>query len=195
MVTATRLSTVQPATSQAAAEGSNAKSEGLGAATTGGLAAGITVVGIAVIALIAWLVIRKRRRAAQTSEATGVLPNQSDNSNEKTDYYRQNGREPIHELPGDEPFTMNSRASNRMSELDSIRPLSELDLTSPMSELSSNQTTHGRWSINSLTMLTSPVSLPDVQEDEELGSTLQPGRFSHIRTARASKSHRRFSSV
>jgi hypothetical protein len=75
-----------------------------------------------------------------------------------------------------------------MSELESVRPASELDLTRPMSELSSSQTNHNRWLANA-TMPTSPSSLPDVQEDEEMASTSQLGRFSPIRTANASKSH------
>ncbi|KAH8641516.1 hypothetical protein IG631_04457 [Alternaria alternata] len=194
MLTITRPSTGQPVPTQVAAEGANMKSEGLDAAATGGLAAGITVAGLAVIALIAWFVFRKRRKAAQTSETPVIPSTQPDSSNEKTDRHPHQNYEPTHELQGDNPPIIYSHASNRMSELDSIRPPSELDLTSPMSELSSNQTDHDRWSANT-PMPTSPSSLPDVQEDEETTSISQPGRLSHIRTATASKSHRRFSSV
>lgn len=194
MLTTTRPSTGQPAPSQAAAGGLNTKIGGVGAAATGGLAAGITVAGIAIIALIVWFVIRRRHKAAQTSEAPMVMPTQRADSDEKTDLYPHHNYEPTYELQGDDPPTMNSRTSNHMSELEPIGLSSELDLTRPMSELSSKQTGHDRWSANN-TMSVSPSSLPDVQEDEETISTSQPGRFSHIRTARASKIHRRFSSV
>jgi hypothetical protein len=194
MLTTTRPSTGQPAPSQAAAEGLNTKSGGVGAAATGGLAAGITVAGIAIIALIVWFVIRRRQKAAQTREAPMVMSTQRDDSDEKTDSYPHHNHEPTYELQGDDPPTMNSRTSHHMSELDPIRPPSELELIRPMSELSSKQTDHDRWSANN-SMPVSPSSLPDVQEDEETISTSQPGRFSHIRTARASKIHRRFSSV
>jgi hypothetical protein len=193
MVTTTRPSIGPPTPFQSAAESSRRESEGLGAAATGGLSAGITVVGIAVIGLIVWFIIRKRRRAAQTGDASVVLSSQSDNPNRKTNYHHHS-HQPAHELPGDDAPTMNSLARNHMEELDSVRPASELDFTRPMSELSSSQTDHDRWSANA-TMPTSPSSLPDVQEDEEMASMSQPGRFSHIRTAKASRSHRRFSSV
>ncbi|KAB2109681.1 hypothetical protein AG0111_0g949 [Alternaria gaisen] len=194
MLTVTRPSTRQPVLTQVAAEGANTKSEGLGAAATGRLAAGITIAGLAVIALIAWFVICKRRKAAQTRETPVVPSTQPDSSNEKMDYDPHQNNEPTHELQGDDLPTMYSHTSNRMSELDSVRPPSELDLTSPVSELISNQTDHDPWSANT-PMPISPSSFPDVQEDEETTSISQPGRFSHIRTARASKSHRRFSSV
>jgi hypothetical protein len=126
MLTITRPLTGQPAPTQAAAEDVNTKSEGLSAAATGGLVAGITVAGIAVVALIVWFVIRRRRKAAQTSEALVLLSTQPDNSNEKTDYYLHHNHEPTHELQGDGPRIMNSRASNRMSELDTIRPSSHV---------------------------------------------------------------------
>ena len=80
MLTITRPSTGQPVSTQLAAEGANTKSEGLGAAATGGLAAGITVAGLAVVALIAWFVIRKRRKAAQNRETPAVPSMQPDSS-------------------------------------------------------------------------------------------------------------------
>jgi hypothetical protein len=81
-----------------------------------------------------------------------------------------------------------------MSEFDSVRRASELSIARPMSELSSNQTEHNRCSANKA-MPTSPTSLLDIQEDEEMISTSQSGLLNRIRTARASKTHRRFSSV
>ena len=135
----------------------------------GGLVAGIRVASLAVISSIVWFVIRKRRKATQTEETPVVPSTQPDSSNEKTDHDPHQNHEPVHELRGNDPPTMYSHTSNRMSELDSIRLPSELDFTSSISELSSNQTDHDRWLANTPTP-TSPSSLADVQEDEETTS-------------------------
>jgi hypothetical protein len=95
MVTTTGPWTGPPTPFQSAAESSRTESEGLGAAVTGGLATSITIAGIAVIALIVWLVIRKGKRAAQTSDASTVLSSPSDNSEKKTNHHRHS-HEPSH---------------------------------------------------------------------------------------------------
>lgn len=123
-----------------------------------------------------------------------IPPVHSDKSNEKKDYYQHYSRENMHELAGDNPPAVGSQGSNPMSEKDSVRPASEHGALRPVSELSSDRTDHARSPANNA-VPTSPTSLPDVKEDEEMASTSQPGLLNRIRTARASKKHPWFSSA
>lgn len=106
-----------------------------GPKATGGIAGGAVVAGLAIVGLLIWLIMRKRRNNFKDAKyATGHPPAEQNGKlqmYEEQDGYSNDAKaiyehhNAIQELPGDDP--PQSPNSNRISELDSIRPVSELD--------------------------------------------------------------------
>ncbi|KAH3940959.1 hypothetical protein HBH70_083080 [Parastagonospora nodorum] len=100
----------------------------------GGIAAGASVVGLAVVAYLIWFVMRRRRNSnikheQNTIEQPGTYDQKSQgDGTEKQETFPQDVKviyqhhNAIQELPGDDP-----PQSSMISELDSIRPVSELE--------------------------------------------------------------------
>jgi hypothetical protein len=169
------------------------QNQGLGASATSGIAAGVTVVGIAILAALVWFIMRKKHKAIHASETAGPTPGEPDKNEETaagSDYY---ATEPTHELLGDDTWAATSdRTSNRVSELDSVRPASELSSVRPASELDSTHTNHKRWSANNAAPM-SPTSLPDVQENE--AASFRSQRDVSVGTAIKRSGHARYKSA
>lgn len=153
-VTATR-SALGSGSSTAVGVGVGRKEDGLSASATGGLAAGVTVGGIAMLALLWFLLSRRRKKRVQGDDSVAsVLPQQpgevDGEAKEKITHQHQNHPiyppTPTHELQGDDPCASTS-------ELDSIRPVSELGSPGPsVSEgvLGKNGNGKERWSGNTV---------------------------------------------
>jgi hypothetical protein len=138
----------------------------------GGSAAG-GAIAIIVMLVLLWLLKRKNNKKHNAKEDASVTPpeeqhpiagfgadNKHDNySNGVKDIYQH--QEPIVELPRDQPPPHSP--SNRMSELDSIKPVSELSSMRPVSELESVGSSGERWSATHPARVVSPT-LPDVAE-------------------------------
>jgi hypothetical protein len=121
-----------------------------------------------------WFIMRKRRNNSKDHENRTGHPPEKQNGRFGDAYGEQNGysrnmnpicqdHDTVQELPGDDP--PQSLTSNRLSELDSIRPMSELDSIETGSE---------RWSAVHGGRVVSPM-LADVAEigDGQPSPTLQ----------------------
>ncbi|KAH5098592.1 hypothetical protein HBH71_240400 [Parastagonospora nodorum] len=136
-------------------------SSGLGPKATGGIAGGVVVAGLAIAALLIWSIMRKRKRRndSKDNDYTTGYPHEEQNGKSQDPSRDQDvysaiyqDHNAVQELPGDDP--PQSPNSNRLSELDSIRPVSELDSTETGSE---------RWSAVHGGRVVSPM-LPNVAE-------------------------------
>lgn len=144
----------------------------LSSAAIGGIAAGGAVAVLAILVLL-WLLKRKNHNSHGPQDDADISPSENQRADtvprpdkkhnsyvqDPKDIYQQH--EPISELPGDVPTV--GPASNRLSELNSIRPVSELSSVRPVSELSSIETSKDRWSATHTSRVVSPT-LSDVAE-------------------------------
>ncbi|CAA9959260.1 hypothetical protein PTMSG1_02776 [Pyrenophora teres f. maculata] len=163
------------------------KEDGLSASATGGLAAGVTVAGIAILALL-WFLIRRRRmkRAQAVASVQPQFGEANGDTKDKVAYQHHNIYPATHELQGDDP-------SASTSELDSIRPVSELGSPGPVSEGFLHRNARERWSGN--TALVKSPKLTDLSEGEEGEGQDETGAGGGLGGKRGSRAHRRFSSV
>ena len=140
----------------------------LSSQATGGIADVATVLGLATVAGVLWCFMRRRQKARNDTITTVERQEQQTEQRmnlqaeqQEHDTYPEDIKEtyqhqrPIQKSPGDDPTAQpTSPTSNRLSELDSIRPVSELE---------SIETNHERWSAAHARQAASPT-MPNVVE-------------------------------